>query len=138
MPSAISYWCEGTQEDDSDDDILVWNEGRGSKLSEPRIEMDLTPEQCSELSKLLGEFEDIFKNYPGMVTSVVYNLDTGLAQPVRLSPYRLLQAYQEAVKKELDENIIIRDYRASIGEWSAPIVLVKKMGHYNCVSVTDG
>ena len=55
-----------------------------------------------------------------------HHIETGLAQPVRLPPYRPPHAYRDAVKKELQEMLSSGIIEPSTSEWSAPIVLVKK------------
>jgi len=54
------------------------------------------------------------------------HIETGLAQPVSLLPYRLPHAYWDTVKKELQEMLSSGIIESSTSEWSAPIVLVKK------------
>ncbi len=50
----------------------------------------------------------------------------GLARLVRLSLYRIPQAYRAEVEKELKEMLSQGITKSSYSEWAAPIVLVKK------------
>ena len=55
-----------------------------------------------------------------------HKIDTGMARPVRLPPYRLAQAYRSTVQEEIQEMLREGIIEPSSGEWAAPIVLVKK------------
>ena len=64
---------------------------------------------------------------PGRTTVVEHTINTGMACPVRLPPYRVSHAYREmvvrsTVKGKLDSGIIGH----SASQWSVPMVLVKK------------
>ena len=118
-PGASAYFCDEVQESKKDD-IPVWDDDQTSTIDDAMVANGLGENQITELWRLLEEFADVFQNVPGR-TSVA-----GLAQPVRLPPYRLPHAYRDAVKKELQEMLSSGIIEPSTSEWSAPIVLVKK------------
>ena len=77
----------------------------------------------SELQKLLDEFTDVLKDKPGRTTIVEHTINTDMANPVRLPPYRVPHAMVESELKEMLDNGIIE---ASASQWSASMVPVKK------------
>ena len=72
---------------------------------------------------MLQEFADVLQNKPGLTTLTEHHIDTGMANPVRLPPYRL---YWESVQQDLEEMLESGIVERSSSEWGVPIVLVKK------------
>jgi hypothetical protein len=63
---------------------------------------------------------------PGKTTLVEHQIITGDAPPTRLPVYRILHAYREVVKMELDEMLQEGIIEPTSSAWSSPIVLVNK------------
>ena len=124
-PSASAYFSDEVLEA-KEGDIPVWDDGQPSTIDDVNVAKRLSEDQRTELRRLLEEFADVFQNKPGRTSVNEHHIGTGLAQPVRLPPYRLPHAYHEAVKKELQEMLSSGIIEPSSSEWSAPIVLVKK------------
>ena len=120
-PSAVSFTTKEVQDDD-DDLELSYNEEEDM----PLLNKDLTPEQSQELQYLLREFSDVLRKDPGRTTITEHRIDTGLAPPIRLPPYRLPHAYHQTVLEELKQMEQDGIIERSSSEWAAPIVLVKK------------
>ena len=119
------YWCEEVLET-SEDGLPVWGGNDGSTLTEARLAGRLSLDQRATLQVVLEVFSNVFQNKPGRTSVIEHVIGTGLAQPVRLPPYRLPHAYRQAVKDELEEMISSGIIEPAASEWSAPIVLVKK------------
>ncbi len=68
----------------------------------------------------------MFLNQPGCTSLAEHKIEMGLARLVRLSLYRIPQAYRAEVEKELKEMLSQGITKSSYSEWAAPIVLVKK------------
>ena len=63
---------------------------------------------------------------PGRTNLTEHSINTGTAPPIRLPPYQIPYAYREAVREELEEMKKSGVIEPSHGEWSSPIVVVKK------------
>ena len=62
---------------------------------------------------MMTEFPDVWRGTPGKTDMVEHDVVTGSARPIRLPAYRLPHAYQDKVKKELDEMLVSGVIRAS-------------------------
>ena len=101
----------------------VWNEGVGATEDQPIISEELGPHQHRKLKDLLTEFSVVFQNKPGRTNLAEHTIATGSASPIEQVAYRLPYAYQETVKKIVQE--IERDgiIEPSTSGWASPIVL---------------
>lgn len=92
--------------------------------------IELNPDEREELRKLLFEFWDCFAlnpNKPTTTTVVQHEIDTGSHRPIKFKPYQVPKAWEDKVKKMLDDmrdNSIISP--TSTSPWGFPVVLVKK------------
>ena len=68
----------------------------------------------------------MFCDAPGRTKLAEHHIPTNSTPPLRLPPYRLPHAHREFLKKELDETLKSGIIEPATGEWSSPIVLVKK------------
>ena len=64
---------------------------------------NLTAEQKQQAEALLEEFSDVFTDVPGRTHLIEHNFTTTNEKPIRQKAYRLPQALQETVKKEIDQ-----------------------------------
>ena len=55
------------------------------------------------VDSILQEFDDVLSSRPGRTQLTECCVNTGRASPIRLPPYRLLYAYRDIVKSELEE-----------------------------------
>ena len=106
-----------------DDEIPSWNSDQNGH---PKIGDQLSVSQRSELQNILDEFADVLQDKPGRTTIVEHTINTGMANPVRLPPYRVPHAYREMVESELKEMLDSGIIEPSVSQWSASMVLVKK------------
>jgi len=81
----------------------------------------LSAKQCTDLDRLPTDFRDIMKNTPVRTDRAEHRIETGVAHPVWLHPYRLSPAYRDTVKQELDEMLKEGTTETLSSEWSAPI-----------------
>ena len=106
-----------------DDEIPSWNSDQNGHH---KIGDQLSVSQRSELQNILDEFADVLQDKPGRTTIVEHTINTGMANPVRLPPYRVPHAYREMVESELKEMLDSGIIEPSVSQWSASMVLVKK------------
>ena len=106
-----------------DDEIPSWNSDQNGYL---KIGDQLSMSQRCESQKLLDEFTDVLKDKPGRTTIVEHTINTDMANPVCLPPYRVPHAYREMVESELKEMLDNGIIEPSASQWSASMVLVKK------------
>ena len=104
-PMEQSYWVESISNSDSDGDadFPVCNK---APEGEATVGERLTSAQQKELKKLLSQFAVVMKNKPGRTTITEHHIETGLANPVRLPPYRLPHAFRETVQEMMETGII--------------------------------
>lgn len=96
-----------------------------------RVPSKLTHAQATELTKLLGKFDDVFVNDNesiGIVPFIQHRIDTGDNQPIRSKPYRVSVSEQQTIQKLVDEMLEADIIRPSRSYWASPVVLVKKKG----------
>ena len=124
-PAQTGYWTEEEAEDSSgsDSDVPMWND---NPQGQPLIGGHLNELQKQQLTKLLKDFANVFRNQPGRTTLTEHHIVTGDARPVRLPPYRLPHAYREVVAEELKEMEQSGIIEKSTSDWAFPIVLVRK------------
>ena len=120
-PLATSFWAEDIPEEEQDE-VPVWNEGVIATEDQPTISEQLDSKQRAELQKLLNEFSGVLQNKPGRTT---HNIETGSASPIKQVDYRLPYAYQDTVKRELQEMEQDGIIEPSTSGWASPIVLVR-------------
>ena len=86
----------------------------------------LTPEEQTDMKKLLFEFWRLFPDMPSCTTCVFHDVEAGSARPCRQHPYKInlikLQYLQKEIKYMLKNKII----EPSCNEWSSPCVLLPK------------
>jgi hypothetical protein len=116
------------QEVDEEEELHMWSpmvdqQNTGNELT---YGSGLSVSQQTELSEMLIDFKDVLSNIPGRTHLKEHHILTGGGCPIRLPPYRLPQAYQEAVKQELDEMQRQGIIEPAASAWSAPIVIVPK------------
>ena len=71
------------------DDIPVWKDGDNEQVE---LGENLSKEERADLTKLLGEYRDVFQSAPGKTTLIEHHIKTGIAEPIRLPSYRVPQA----------------------------------------------
>ena len=82
-----------------------------------------------DIKTLIQEFEDVF---PEKLTElppvrdIDHAIDTGDAEPVSKSPYRMSPLELQELKKQLDELLEQGFIRPSKSPWGAPVLFVKK------------
>ena len=104
----------------------MWKEGDTVSLDSCYMGEQLTAEQRAELCALLREFLGVMSNMPEVTSMAEHRIKTGDARPVKLPPYRIPQAYREAIQLEVKEMLEAGIIEPSTSDWCAPIVTVKK------------
>ena len=123
-----SYLVTDGKGDNEEGDTLFWLDGTTD--DRPLVGQGLNNDQRQQLQlqQILTKFSEVLQNKPGHTKLVEHRIETGTTCPVKLPPYRLPQAYQESVQKEIQEILEQDIIEPSSSEWAAPIVLVKKDG----------
>ena len=96
-----------------------YQSGMASQMGNQRSQW--SAKQCTDLDRLPTDFRDIMKNTPVRTDRAEHRIETGVAHPVRLPPYRLSPVYRDTVKQELDEMLKEGTTETLSSEWSAPI-----------------
>ena len=89
---------------------------------------ELSNYQRQQLQQIMTEFSKVLQNKPGRTKLVEHKIETDTSCPKTLPPYRLPQAYQGSVQKEIQEMSEQNIIEPSSSEWAVLIVLVKKDG----------
>jgi hypothetical protein len=104
----------------------------GKLMSMDKVDIgysDITAEQKAQLMKLLHEHERAFSKHKrdrGRTHLVRFSIDTGDAPPVRSGLRRMSPPQRAIVEKHVNEMLEDGVIEPSNGEYSSPIVLVKK------------
>ena len=86
----------------------------------------MTGGQRKELANLLRQYQDVLTRIPGCTNLAQHTIETGDSRPIQLPPYRLPNAYRDAVRRELEEMQEQGVIEPASSEWAAPIVVVRK------------
>ena len=113
----------GLAKEVSEEEFPDW---KASGYVQPTLGSQLSETEKGEMKEMLEDFDDVLQGKPGKTGLATHTIHTSSACPVRLPPYRIPQAYREAVTKELKEMEEDGVIEASGSEWAAPIVVVKK------------
>ena len=97
-------------------------DGLPASVKEPLLGNSLSPEQRLMLKNMLTQYSEVIQGKPGRMTWTEHSIITTDTLPVRLPPYWLPYAYQDAVKAEIEEMLKHGVIEESHSEWSAPIV----------------
>ena len=101
-----------------------WSDNESFLVELPVKLVHLPPDEREELSKLLQEYEGVFRNTPGRTTLLQHDVDVREAQPVKQRPYRVNPRKAEMIRKELDYMLKNDLIEPCTSEWSSPITLV--------------
>ena len=111
------------------DENLETNENVRMNLGDIRMGKNLTKEQRNQLFRLLEKYKHVFEwseFCPTSTTLTEHKINTGNAAPIRQRPYRLPQAAQKEVQRQVDEMLKNQVIEESQSPWASPIILVKK------------
>ncbi|XP_029442988.1 uncharacterized protein LOC115083327 [Rhinatrema bivittatum] len=90
------------------------------------IGVDLTPLQRAQMERIVSRAGDVFSPLPGRTTLVTHSISTQMGKVVRRRPYRLPEAMQAEVTKQVEEMLQLGVIEESSSAWCSPIVLVPK------------
>jgi hypothetical protein len=97
-----------------------------STLCDPKPEC-LSEVQQKQLTALLSDFADIFRDVPGRTSTITHHIELlPDSKPVISAPYRLHPEKAAMVQKEIDEMLELGIIEHSDSPWASPIVLVPK------------
>src|SRR5277367_228507 len=99
----------------------------------PREKLDvfkehLTPAQQKRVTELLDRFHDRFEPTREPVKGYRFEIDTGAAKPIRVSPYRVSPKKKAEMKTAIGEMLREGVIEESRSPWSSPLLMVPKPG----------
>jgi hypothetical protein len=94
----------------------------------PQVSKELSREQGNELSKVLGEFKEIFAPYAGPAPLQAYKIQLTDSKPIKLPSYRLSDVKKKNLYAQLEGMLSDGVIEASRSKYSFPIVMVSKKG----------
>lgn len=81
-----------------------------------------------KLASLLSDFSHLFEGKLGRTSLVEHTIDTGMAKPVCLPPYRASPAKRKIIEDQVDKMLGDGIIEPASGPWASPIVIVEKPG----------
>lgn len=86
----------------------------------------LSPEQCAELSAVIGSYPELFKDTPSRTHLIEHDIDVGDSSPIKQRFYRCappkLKIMEVEVQYMMDNQIAV----PSSSSWASPSLLVEK------------
>ena len=79
-----------------------------------------------ELEEVLGQFDQVFSESPGLTDVCELQIDTGEARTIALPPYHIPEKMREGVRDEVGKMLKEEIIEENRGPWSAPVVPVPK------------
>jgi len=102
------------------------------------VEVLETPELAPRDIPIVQEFLEVFQEVPGLPLhrkiEFAIELVPGTA-PISKAPYRMAPVELAELKKQLQELLDRGLIQPSVSPWRAPVLLGKRMGVYDCVSI---
>ena len=86
----------------------------------------LDNQQKQQVKEILEEFSDVLSGIPNTTNAAIHQIDTGDAQPIRCTPYKIPQRLEEEVNKEIEKMLALGIIRPSTSPWASPVVIVPK------------
>jgi transposase InsO family protein len=90
------------------------------------ISQELNEQQTQQVSEILEEYSDVLSGIPNTTNAAVHQIETGDAQPIRCTPYKIPQKLEEEVNKEIQKMLALGIIRPSTSAWASPVVIVPK------------
>lgn len=90
------------------------------------VNENLLTEQRSEATRTLETFSDVLSGTPSRTTAAIHNIDTGDAEPIRSTPYKVPQKLEVQVSEEINKMLDMGVVRPSKSPWASPVVIVPK------------
>ena len=87
---------------------------------------DLSPAQKQDLEEVILQHQDVFSELPGRTTITQHGIKTAPGITVRVPPYRVPEAWRNAIREEVTRMLRLRVIEESRSAWSSPVVLVPK------------
>lgn len=90
--------------------------------------------QAASISSLLGEYAELFNDFPGTCPLLAHDILLSNHSPIRQAPYRLNTEKREFIDAELRRLKQLGMIRPSLSPWASPVVLVPKgEGYRLCI-----
>ena len=89
----------------------------------------LTFEQREDMSKLITQHKETFKDTPGRTNVVCHDIDIGSESPIKQHPYRLNPRKLYVARKEIEYMLNNDLAEPCQSNWNSPIVLHPKPDH---------
>ena len=86
----------------------------------------LTRDQVSQGEGVVGKWQHVFSNEPGLTDVCQHEIKVTSAEPIRLKPYPIPFSMKDVVSNEIDKMLRADIIEESDSPYSSPVVLVKK------------
>ena len=90
------------------------------------VNENLSTGQRRDITRTLECFSDVLSGMPSRTTAAIHNIDTGDAEPIRSTPYKVPQKLELQVSDEIDKMLDMGVVRPSKSPWASPVVIVPK------------
>ena len=124
-------WVDGITSDDDDD--VVFSEvpnlpcpTQKEFVEDIKVNASLDKEKQEQVTRLLCEHQDVFTDVPKKTSVAECKIHLTSDDPVRSTPYRVPQALQGEIQKEVESMLKLGVIEPSDSPYGHPIVMVKK------------
>lgn len=133
--AAVAVFVESEEESAGDALLPILDFPKGGKENASNIVLDhgLTLEQEDDLKRIVGQFNEIFTDKPGLTSVVEHCIHLTTSDPVRRKPYPVPHSMRESLKKEMEDMLKLGIIRESSAPYASPVVVVKKKDGSNRV-----
>ncbi|KAK3878533.1 hypothetical protein Pcinc_016832 [Petrolisthes cinctipes] len=98
----------------------------GREITECNINVELSPEQKSDLGGIIDLHPDVLSDVPGKTNSVVHEITLSSSIPVFKKPYPAPAQLRKVVEEEVTRMLEMEIIEPSSSPYCSPVVLVKK------------
>lgn len=95
-------------------------------VADVHVSDTLTEEQSRQLRKLIGNYDDVLTDVPGVTDIGHHDIELTDTRPIKSRPYPLPHALRQVVDDEVKDMLDLGVIEPSSSPYASPVVLVKK------------